>query len=207
MATAAYPSGAPLTLPNRDQARWRTSRAKLVSFCAVASSYTCSPKEAVGNACPVLSLKPGCFCAGMAPAEAGSTRPPDEAAARPAAPARLPSSRRVSVGGRVQLCVAQSARSADIPSRRCHEEREVAHQQNPATSLPEPAAKCGHRGRCRRMESNTGPQPSGIRLRGGGSAGGADLAKKLSSYKINRERGRRTAYPESTARRVTKASR
>ena len=92
--------------------RQRTSSARLVSFCAVASSYTCSPKEAVGKAWPVFSLKPGCFsygCGGMPPAEAGSRTPPDEAAARPAAPARPPSSRRVNVGGRaggVQQCAA-----------------------------------------------------------------------------------------------------
>ena len=207
MATAAYPSGAPLTLPNRDQARWRTSRAKLVSFCAVASSYTCSPKEAVGNACPVLSLKPGCFCAGMPPAEAGSKRPPDEAAARPAAPARLPSSRRVSVGGRVQLCVAQSARSADIPLRRCREERELKH----GTSITKPQPPDGQA--VPRDGVNAAPQPSGYgygtgaRPRPRRSGGRGSREEVLSSYKINRERGRRTAYPESTARRVTKASR
>lgn len=93
--------------------RWPTSRARLVSFCAVASSYTCSPKEAVGKAWPVLSLKPGCFsygCGGMPPADAGSRTPPDEAAARPA---RLPSSRRVNVGGRAGGVQQSAAASSD----------------------------------------------------------------------------------------------
>jgi len=109
--------------------RQRTSSARLVSFCAVASSYTCSPKEAVGKAWPVFSLKPGCFsygCGGMPPAEAGSRTPPDEAAARPAAPARPPSSRRVNVGGRaggvqqcaaVRSCASAMLRRAEVPGR------------------------------------------------------------------------------------------